>query len=190
MALHILPRGQMPDILTLSDSGDSPPPGAFGWARSAAYAHIELAPHGHARNLWAAKLDEAVRLAERPVVIVAFGVSCFALAWWARLTPASYLEQVAGALMIAPLGASVIAARGAENFAGPDTRFSFPSLVIEEADTDARAEGLAASWGSRLLDLRNLGQPLHSIGARVKAEGEQLLERIAGALPAIGQRMA
>jgi uncharacterized protein len=181
MPLHILPRGEMPDILTLSDSGDSPPPGAFGWARSAAYAHIELAPHGHARNLWAAKLDEAVRLAERPVVIVAFGVSCFALAWWARLTPASYLEHVAGALMIAPLGASVIA-RGAENFAAPDTRFSFPSLVIE-ADTDARAEGLAASWGSRLLDLRSLGQPFQGLGARVKAEGELLLERIVGALP-------
>ena len=47
---------------------------------------IELG--GGGRNLWAARLDEAVRLTERPVILVAHGIGCFAVTWWARLSPA------------------------------------------------------------------------------------------------------
>lgn len=149
---------EMPDILAISDRGDPPSADAARWIRRSAFAHIELTPQKNSRNLWAARLDEAVRCADRPVVLAAWGVGCFALAWWARLTPAPYLERVAGALLIAPLGSAVVAARGTE-FLCPRTLFSFPSVVIEQDDEEARARGLAESWGSRLMDLRGLSEP-------------------------------
>ncbi|MEI9926724.1 MAG: alpha/beta hydrolase [Sphingomonas sp.] len=90
------------NILTLSDGGDPPPSWAREWAGSiAVHAHVDVGPRrASRRNLWATRLDEAVRRAERPVIIVAYGVSCFALTWWARLSPAPYFERVAGALLV------------------------------------------------------------------------------------------
>lgn len=103
------------------------------------------------RSLWAAKLDHAILRAERPVLLVARGQSCFAATWWARLSPRDYIARVAGALFIDPLEADGAAAA---RFASPRIRLPFPSLLLngESPDSDAvrRAQALALEWGGAL----------------------------------------
>lgn len=136
--------------LTIYDRADRP-------ARSLlAHAGQIIELGGGGRNLWAARLDEAVRLTERPVILVAHGIGCFAVTWWARLSPASYVEKVAGAVFVRPLG-SAVTASPEQLFAGPRLRIAFPSIL---ADTGADAAALARDWGSRFLD----STPVRSIG--------------------------
>jgi len=93
----------------------------------------------------AAQIDTAVTRADRNVMLVGHGVGCLAAAWWARLSPRSYVDRVAGSLMVAP----TIATASASRFASPASALPFPSLVIGADDT---AQRLAAEWGGRLLD--------------------------------------
>ncbi|RYE03471.1 MAG: hypothetical protein EOP61_04525 [Sphingomonadales bacterium] len=110
--------------------------------------HIDYAADTpHQRNLWATRLDEAVRRAEKPVLLIASGESCLATAWWARLSPADYVSKVAGALLFAPRGAQ----GGSDLFASPRTPLPFPSAVVER-HTTRHALALAESWGSGLLE--------------------------------------
>lgn len=145
-------------VLTVFDHADRPARRLLAKAGQI----IELGAGGGGRNLWAARLDEAVRLTERPVVLVAHGISCFAVAWWARLSPASYVEKVAGAVFLRPLGSGVEASPE-QRFAGPKLRIGFPSIL---ADSGAEAAALARDWGSRFLDspaLRPIAELLESL---------------------------
>ncbi|GAA0337658.1 hypothetical protein GCM10009087_55120 [Sphingomonas oligophenolica] len=183
MPSFALPNAELIDILTLSDSGDPAPGWARAWAESVAvHAHVEVGPRRAARrNLWALRLDEAVRRTERPAVIVAYGVSCFALAWWARLSPTSYVERVAGALLVRPFGASVaLSSQGARDYAGPRTRFSFPSIVVGDGESDTRAQGLASSWGSAFVGFDGFDREEEGLGAHALGIGTGLIERLAG----------
>ena len=56
-------------------------------------------PH---RNTWVNKLNLAIDRARRPVVIVAEGLACVALAWWAEYEQPDLDTPVKGALMIDP----------------------------------------------------------------------------------------
>jgi uncharacterized protein len=94
------------------------------------------------RNLWAARLDGAVLAAERPVLLVADGASCFAAAWWARLSPSSYVSRIAGALLLDP------GADDAAGFASPRVPLPFPSIVVSDRKAAERLAALAESWGS------------------------------------------
>lgn len=110
-------------------------------------AHVDYAADTpHQRNLWAARLDEAVRRANKPVLLIASGESCLATVWWARLSPADYVAKVAGALLFAPRGPD-----GENRFASPRTPLPFPSAIVERNAT-RRALALAESWGSGLLE--------------------------------------
>ncbi len=151
--------------LTIYDRADRPARGLLAHAGQI----IELGAGGGGRNLWAARLDEAVRLTERPVILVAHGIGCFAVTWWARLSPASYVEKVAGAVFVRPLG-SAVAASPDQLFAGPRLRIAFPSIL---ADTGADAAALARDWGSRFLDstpVRSIGDLLASLRGEPEAE--------------------
>jgi uncharacterized protein len=101
------------------------------------------------RNVWAARLDDAVMHAERPVLLVASGASCFAAAWWARLSPADYIARIAGALLFDPLGDRGHSA-AAERFASPRIALPFPSIVVSGTDRGdpARVQALVTNWGS------------------------------------------
>lgn len=108
------------------------------------------------RNLLAAKLDAAVTRADGAVLLIAEGASCFATAWWARLSPASYVSRVAGALFFQPIdeqGESVEALL--DTFASPRTPLPFPSIVLGSEDRRslraARVRVLADNWGSGLV---------------------------------------
>ena len=101
------------------------------------------------RKIWAARLDQAVREADRAVLLVADGIGCMASAWWARLSPADYVSRIAGAVMIAPDQAI---ADGAGMFDSPHVRLPFPSLVIQPgAGASAGLHATVADWGSRLV---------------------------------------
>ncbi|MES2441527.1 MAG: alpha/beta hydrolase [Pseudomonadota bacterium] len=173
MPSFALPNADFLDILTLSDGGDPPPSWAREWAESVAvHAHVDVGPRRAARrNLWAMRLDEAVRRAERPAVIVAYGVSCFALAWWARLSPAPYLEHVAGALLVRPLGAGIAASRGGRDYAGPKTRFPFAAIVVGDGDGDDRARSLARDWGGDFVGFDGFDREEEGLGARALGIG-------------------
>lgn len=103
--------------------------------------------HDLSRTLWAARLDEAVTRADKAVLLVAEGASCFATAWWARLTPAHYVEKVAGALMFLPGAAGEVAGRQ-RDWDSPKLKLPFPSIVVtDDAGCDS-VRALGADWGS------------------------------------------
>lgn len=187
MPSFALPNAALLDILTLSDGGDPPPSWAREWAESVAvYAHVDVGPRRAARrNVWATRLDEAVRRAERPVVIVAYGVSCFALAWWARLSPTPYFERIAGALLVRPLGPGVSASsQGARDYVGPRMPLPFRSIVVGDGERDRRAATVARAWGSEFVGFDGFARDDDGLGDRALQIGTGLMERLAGAAPA------
>lgn len=183
MPSFALPNAGLLDLLTLSDGGDPPPCWAREWAESVAvHAHIDVGRRrASRRNLWAVRLDEAVRRAEQPALIVAYGVSCFALAWWARLSPAPYFERVAGALLVRPLGASAaFPPHGARDYAAPKTVLPFRSTVVGDGEGDWQAQDLARSWGSGFVGFDGFDRDEDGLGARALRLGTGLIERLAG----------
>jgi uncharacterized protein len=106
------------------------------------------------RNLLAAKLDEAVTQADRAVLLLAQGAGCFATAWWARLSPASYVARVAGALFFEPEGEGRASAQALlDTFASPRIALPFPSILVNSADGRAlppQFSAIAEGWGSRV----------------------------------------
>ena len=135
-------------IVTTSDRATRAPAwkSLLNWPRFGD-AHVDYtADTAKQRNLWAARLDEAVRRADKPVLLIASGESCVAAAWWARLSPADYVSKVAGALLFAPRGP-----HGEDLFASPRAPLPFPSAVLER-HTTRRALAFAESWGSGLLE--------------------------------------
>ncbi|TPG49378.1 alpha/beta hydrolase [Sphingomonas glacialis] len=102
---------------------------------------------------WALQLDAVLARREAPVVIVAHGIACRAVAWWAQLSPRSYLRAVKGALFHAPLqvGFDELAAAAAMQN-GPACRLPFPSVVISDPSFQVEETlALADSWGSRFV---------------------------------------
>ena len=97
------------------------------------------------RNAMAARIDAAVSMSDRAVMLLAQGTACAAAAWWARLSPRSYTANVSGALLVAPEGAG----RGRQSFASPKLTLPFPSIVVGAEDEMQR---LGVEWGSRLID--------------------------------------
>jgi len=122
-----------------------------------AQAHVPYrAGTASERNLLGARLDAAVTHAQGGVLLVAEGASCFAAAWWARLSPASYVSRVAGALFFDPIadeGESVESLL--DTFASPRTRLPFPSIVLGRDDrrslVASRVRALADGWGSGVI---------------------------------------
>lgn len=99
---------------------------------------------------WALQLDGALAKRRAPVVIVARGVAALAVAWWAQLSPRSYMTAIHGGILLSPLaidfgqGSIAAAAR-----AGPVTHLPFPSIVTAASATDIdRTRILAEGWGS------------------------------------------
>lgn len=107
------------------------------------------------RNVLAARLDAAVLQADRAVLLVAHGASCFATAWWARLSPASYVSRVAGALFFEPTEGEESIGTLLDTFASPRSALPFPSIVLggETVPADRRPQirALAQGWGSRVV---------------------------------------
>ncbi len=139
------------------------------------------APH---RNSWVTKLDQAVRTAQAPVVLVAHSLGCLAVAWWAALSPQPYGWPVAGALLVAP--ADVDRHDGPPELAGfapaPAQLLPFPSILVASRDDPwiryERAAALAGAWGSHLVDAGSAGHINAASGVGDWAEGQALLAEL------------
>jgi hypothetical protein len=99
------------------------------------------------RALLGAKLDEAVRSADRAVLLVAESAGCFAAAWWARLSPSSYVGRVKAGLFLRPMDDEDGGEQLLGSFASPRVALPFPSILVDD-DGDPRLASLAAGWGS------------------------------------------
>jgi predicted alpha/beta hydrolase family esterase len=133
-------------IVTIGDGEETPAwQRMFGWPAGGSGAVPLDARSPATRNIWAAKLDRAVREADARVLIVAEGLGCAASAWWARLSPTDDVRKVAGALLFAP------PADAGDLFASPRSRLPFPSLVIRPGGTPDDLAAAVDDWGSRLV---------------------------------------
>lgn len=126
--------------------GDPAPHGAL------ARVELDLAKFHSGR--WALQLDSAFARRDTPAVILAQGVACLAVAWWAQLSPRSYMTHIRGALFLSPLDVRF----GQEGMAasarlGPATTLPFPSVVAHAGYPFVdRLLALADSWGSVFVD--------------------------------------
>lgn len=151
-------------------------------------ARVELGmwatPH---RNAWVTKLDQAIRQAQAPVVLVAHSLGCLAVAWWAELSGQPYGWPVAGALLVAP--ADVDRADAPSELKAfrpsPLKPLPFPSILVASTDDPwigiDHAHNLAVAWGSHFVDAGAQGHLNASSGIGWWDEGEALLERVLGA---------
>lgn len=143
-------------IVTIAEGGSSAWSSLLGADRRAD-AHIPFKARTAAeRNLLAAKLDAAVTQADRAVLVLAQGAACFATAWWARLSPASYVSRVAGALFFEPIAQDERRVGDLlDTFASPRSALPFPSIVLGgetvQAGLRPQVRSLAESWGSRVV---------------------------------------
>jgi predicted alpha/beta hydrolase family esterase len=196
MALLTLPAGNLFSVVTTADRGTRSPPWKLlrDWPKFGD-THVDYASDTAAqRNLWAARLDEAVLRAGKPVLLIASGESCFATVWWARLSPASYVSRVAGALLFTPLQYHAPAEDVLDKFASPRAALPFPSAIIVGARSrgtrDGRILALAEGWGSRLaedgdaMDVAGTGawQQAHRAVMRLTAHVVEGKMRVAEAL--------
>ncbi|MDR6787438.1 putative alpha/beta hydrolase family esterase [Sphingomonas sp. BE138] len=140
-------------IVAISDAQHAEPTWRtmFGWP-----AHdpetIPVATRSRAeRKIFAARVDQAVCAAQRPVLLVADGLGCAASAWWGRLSPSDYVARIAGALLFAPRGAELTRDGEADLFASPAAPLPFPSVVIRPSDHAAEVGAAIEGWGSRLV---------------------------------------
>jgi predicted alpha/beta hydrolase family esterase len=115
------------------------------------------------RNAWATALGAAIRQVDGPVILVARGLSCLAVAWWAALERPLYGDPVAGALLVAPPSVDTASAdlRMVGFGPAPKLLLPFPSVVVASRNdplmTYAGAKNLASFWGSHCIDGGDIG---------------------------------
>lgn len=141
-------------------------------------------PH---RNAWVTRLDEAIRLARAPVILVAHSLGCIATAWWAQLSPQPYGWPVAGALLVAPpdVGRPGAPAEIAGFAPVPRIALPFPSILVASTDDPwvelPRARSMAADWGSHFVDAGAQGHLNAASGLGLWHDGQELLDRVIAA---------
>ena len=130
---------------------------------------------------WVKKLDQALALLDEPPILVAHSAGVMIVAHWAR----SHSRPIRGALLATPPDFESPLPAGyptqetlRENgwLPTPRARLPFPSIVAaSENDPLARIEACAAlapAWGSRFVNLGNVGHlnPASGYGAWFEAE--------------------
>jgi predicted alpha/beta hydrolase family esterase len=136
------------------------------------------------RNVWIGRVDQAVRAAGGPVILVAHSLGCIAVAWWAGLLGQDVTSRVAGALLVAP--PDVDRADSPEvitRFApAPMAPLPFPALVVgSNNDPYCRAERareMATAWLADLVVLDDVGHINAASGLGRWSEGQALLDRL------------
>jgi predicted alpha/beta hydrolase family esterase len=189
MECAMVPALTLPANLSLVEVSSA---AAAPWRRlfaASAHEHIPFrAGTRSERNLLAAKLDSAVTRADGAVLLVAQGASCFATAWWARLSPASYVSQVAGALFFQPIEEDESVEALLDTFASPRTPLPFPSIVLggdrSRAALASPTRALAETWGSKLV----VAAPSDAAGPLRRTRG--LIERFTAGVVAREVRTA
>lgn len=113
------------------------------------------------RGDWMARLEDVVLAADGPVVFVAHSLGCILAAAWAAHSRNT--ARVQGALLVAPGDPEPEALRSALPSWSPVVRqrLPFPATLVGSRDDPycrfERAQGFAADWGARFIDLGNAG---------------------------------
>ncbi|UZK66078.1 alpha/beta hydrolase [Sphingomonas sp. M1-B02] len=182
----------LPHGLSLVTIADAPPAAWSGLFKPRSRLHIPYAARTKAeRNLLGARLDAAVTLADDAVLLVAHGASCFATAWWARLSPKTYVSRVAGALFFQPVEEKGGVEGLLDTFASPRTALPFPSIVLgadsAQGEISVQIRTLAAGWGSAVVErgeaspLRRTRLAIERFTAAVVERDVQVAHRLIGA---------
>jgi predicted alpha/beta hydrolase family esterase len=182
-------------IVTIAEGGPSAWSTLFDSGRQPD-AHIPFKARTPAeRNMLAARLDSAVMQADHAVLVLAQGAACFATAWWARLSPASYVSRVAGALFFEPIEKDEHSVGNLlDTFASPRSALPFPSIVLggESAQAGLRphVRSLAESWGSRVVIGGHAGidSPLSRTRRAIERFTANMVERDMRVADALGVR--
>jgi uncharacterized protein len=127
------------------------------------------------RGDWMARLEEVVLGCNEPAVLVAHSLGCHLAAAWAAHSKNAH--RVKGALLVAPPDTERDDLRPVlPSWAPiPLKPLPFPSVLVASTDDPycgfVRARGLAAAWGSRLVDLGAAGHINAETGLGDWAEG-------------------
>lgn len=137
------------------------------------------------RNPWVTRLDQAIRAASQPVILVAHSLGCLAVAWWAELAGQPWGWPVAGALLVAPPDIEKQGAPAELAGFAPTPRGSlpFPSIVVASDDPFAsvqRSFDMARDWGSHFVNIGSYGHVNAASGIGLWQEGQRLLDRLIG----------
>ena len=133
------------------------------------------------RNVWLSRIDHTVGAAGRPVVLVAHGLGCLAVTWWAALLGKTAARRVRGALLVAPSDPERDP-RLADFAPTPTAMLPFPSIVVASRNDPAAdfewSRALAGEWLSDFFDIGAAGH----IDARSHlggwTEGQRLLDML------------
>ncbi len=158
------------------------------WAHKLATAQIVTQADWHAPQAreWGAGLGAAVAQATRPVILVAHGIGCHAVAH--AVEAGIDLGPVAGAYLVAaPDPQAADAAPAHRAFGAPAlTPLPFPSVLIGARNdphcTQERARAFAQAWGAHFVDAGESGAIDSAAGFGPWPEG---LMRFAGFLKTI-----
>lgn len=176
---------ERPQPIVVSVKGDGTPPSGVD--------RVELDLSKFHNGRWALQLDATFSRRDAPVILLAHGVACLAVSWWAQLSPRSYLRGVKGALLHAPLTASLNqVAVAAAIRSGPTFRLPFPSVVVGEASFQIeQVLALADKWGSCFVELGGAepGQPSNR-RAPISAMEALLLDHLPLLAPRAGEAAA
>ena len=143
---------------------------------------LDLAKSRNGR--WALQLDSAMTRRLGPVVILAQGIACLAVARWAQLSPRSYMENIRGAVFLSPFNIGFGQAGLARDVRGPATRLPFASIVAcDPSPAIEQVLALADAWGSRFVDA---GAPTGNRRSNRSPIGSEVEERLVGLLGMFG----
>jgi uncharacterized protein len=141
---------------------------------------------------WVERLDEEIRAAPPPVILVAHSSSCAMVAHWARMAPSDTRSKVRGALLVAPSDPSGPRyPAGPAGFAPvPALPLPFPTIVVasdnDEYVTLERATEFATAWGAMLITLRGAGHINAAAGYGEWSDGYTLLASLQQRALAVG----
>ncbi|MDB5699911.1 MAG: alpha/beta hydrolase [Sphingomonadales bacterium] len=180
-------RSSGPLVLTLPGLGNSGPDHwQTHWeATQPDISRVDLGMwNAPLRNPWVTKLEQSIRNADEPVVLVAHSLGCLAVAWWATLAFPLWGTPVAGALLVAPphLEPESFPVLTREFGRLPQLPLPFPTIVVASHDDPYASFGqvsaLARDWGAALVDAGAVGHINAASGLGAWNEGLVLLDRL------------
>jgi predicted alpha/beta hydrolase family esterase len=136
------------------------------------------------RNIWIAKLEQALARAPGPVVLVAHSLGCHLVSWWASMTGEGAAGRVVGAMLVAPpdLERVPVDRRLAEFWPSPRGVLPFPAVVVASHDDPwcsfARAREMASAWLAAVCDAGEVGHINAESGLGAWEDGQRVLDRL------------
>ena len=136
------------------------------------------------RNNWVNKINLALQGLDSPIVLVAYGLACHAVAWWVALERPSHRSPVSAALLVSPLEVDIPSTETAVTHFAPTPIgiLPFRSVIAvgsaERSISLPRAKRLASFWGSKLVVSDYLSAAHDDLVFGASAEGRAVLRQI------------